>query len=258
MSEDNIFREVDEELRSERMRNLWRRFAPFVIGGAVAVVLAVAVNETWSWYANSQSSGSSEQYYAAMDLAEQGDLAGAQAQLDTLATDGTGGYPLLAEFAKAKLLAESGDSAAAVAAYDGLASTADNVRLRELALVQAGALLVDSGSLADVEARVATLSADDNPMRRVALELIGLAQYKAGDFAAAQSSFEAVLNDPLAQSGVRNRMSYYIGQLTAEGVVTPEATADVTGTPAADPTAEAETPAADASVDGDEAAPAAQ
>ncbi|UXN73227.1 hypothetical protein N8D56_20075 [Devosia sp. A8/3-2] len=38
MSQDNIFREVDEELRSDRMRAFWRRFAPYVIGAAIAVV----------------------------------------------------------------------------------------------------------------------------------------------------------------------------------------------------------------------------
>lgn len=59
MSNENIFREIDEELRSDRMRNLWRRFAPFVIGGAIAIVALVAVNEGWSWYTKSQSAQAS-------------------------------------------------------------------------------------------------------------------------------------------------------------------------------------------------------
>ena len=36
MSNENIIREIDEELRSDRMRNLWRNFGPYVIGAAVA------------------------------------------------------------------------------------------------------------------------------------------------------------------------------------------------------------------------------
>jgi len=248
MAEDNIFREVDEELRSDRMRALWRRIAPFVIGAAIAIVAVVAVNEGWSWYSNSQSAQSSEELYAALDSANKDDLAAAQAELDTLAANGTGGYPVLAEFAKASLLAKSGDKAGAVAAYDALANAQSNVRLRELALLQAGSLLVDTGTLADVEARVGTIATDDNPMRRVARELIGLAQFKAGDAAAAKTSFEAVLNDPLAQQGIRNRVAYYIAQMTSAGLVTEDATSD----------AEVAADAIDAIVDGDEAAPAAQ
>lgn len=220
MSEENIFREVDEELRSERMRALWRRIAPFVIGAAIAIVALVAVNEGWRWYTNSHAARSSEELYAALDVGD--DLAAAQARLDQLAADGSGGYPVLAEFRKASVLADAGDAAGAVAAYDALANSQSNVRLRELALLQAGKILVDTGSLADVEARIGTIASDDNPMRRVARELIGLAQYKAGDFAAAQASFDAVLNDPLVQGSMRNRMAYYLAQLLSEGAISAE------------------------------------
>ncbi|CAN7215644.1 tetratricopeptide repeat protein [Devosia sp. LjRoot3] len=246
MAEDNIFREVDEELRSDRMRALWRRIAPFVIGAAVAIVAVVAVNEGWSWYTSSQSARSSEELYAALASADKDDLAAAQAELDALAANGSGGYPVLAEFAKASLLAKSGDTAGAVAAYDALANAQSNVRLRELALLQAATLLVDTGTLADVEARVATIATDDNPMRRVARELIGLAQFKAGDATAAKATFEAVLNDPLAQEGIRNRVAYYIAQMTSAGLIAEETTSD----------AEVAADAIETIVDGDEAAPA--
>lgn len=258
MSNENIFKEIDEELRSDRMRALWRRFAPFVIGGAIAIVALVAVNEGWSWYTNSQSAAASEQLYTALDAAEAGDLDAAKAELDTIAANGSGGYPVLAEFRKAALLAEQGDAAGAVAAYDALANSQSNQRLRELALLLAANILVDSGTVADVEARVATLATDDAQMRRVAREQLGLAQYKAGDFAAAQASFEAVINDPLAQSAIRNRMAYYLAQMLSQGVTVAEepaeaaaeaidsivqddaaaSTAEPTAEPAAEPAAE--------------------
>lgn len=221
MSQDNIFREVDEELRSDRMRSLWRRFGPFVIGAAVAIVVLVAVNEGWSWYTSRQSSDSSAQLYAALDTAAAGDLATAQQQLDALEANGSGGYPVLAEFRRAALLAQSGDSAAAVAAYDALANDQSNPRLRALALVLAANILVDTGTVADVETRVSSIAAEGDPMRNAARELIGLSQYKAGDSAAAQASFEAVLNDPLVATQTRNRVSYYLAQMVSQGAITP-------------------------------------
>mgnify|MGYP001162082592 CR=1 FL=1 len=226
MSNENIFREIDEELRSDRMRNLWRRFAPFVIGGAIAIVALVAVNEGWSWYTKSQSAQASQQLYAALDTAEKGDLAAAQAQLDEIANNGSGGYPALAQFRKAALLAESGDAAGAVAAYDALASTQSEPRLRELALILAGSILVDNGTLADVQARLGTIATEDSQMRRVANELLGLAQYKAGEFAAAEKSFQAILDDPLANSATRNRVAYYMAQMLSEGSIVVETSAE--------------------------------
>jgi len=221
MSQDNIFREVDEELRGDRMRAFWRRFAPFVIGAAVLVVLAVAVNEGWSWYHSNSAASSSDELYAAFDLVDGGDLAGATAQLDKMIADGSGSYPVLAEFRKAGVLAKEGQTAEAVAAYDALANNQTDVRLRELAFVLGGTLMVDGGTLADVQSRVETIAVDGNPLRNAAREAIGLAQYKAGDLAAAQASFEAVVNDPAVQSNTRNRMGYYLAQLLSEGAPPP-------------------------------------
>ncbi|UJW85709.1 tetratricopeptide repeat protein [Devosia sp. SL43] len=281
MSQDNIFREVDEELRSDRMRALWRRFAPFVIGAAVLVVLAVAVNEGWTWYHSNNAAQSSDELYAAFDAIDGGDLASAQNQLSALEVNGSGSYPVLAQFRKAGVLAKEGKVTEAVAAYDALANSLSNIRLRELALVLGGTLMVDAGTLADVDSRVGSVAIDGNPLRNAAREALGLAQYKAGDFAAAQASFEAVLNDPLVQNSVRNRMGYYLAQLLAEGAVAPEAPAEAAATaideivggdeapaaepapatevaPATDAAPAAETPATDAPAATTETQPAAQ
>lgn len=224
MSNENIFREVDEELRSDRMRKLWRQTGPYIIGAAVGIVLLVAINEGWSWWQRSQAAASSEQLYAAFELADGGDIAAAQAALDELIASGSGNYPTLARFRQAGLLASEGQSAEAVALYDAIANAESNPRLRELALVLAAMQLVDAGSAADVETRVASIAVEDNPLRNAAREALGLAYYKAGDYAATQANFEAILNDPLVQNTQRSRVGFYLAQLLAEGAIETEAT----------------------------------
>lgn len=265
MSQDNIFREVDEELRSDRMRALWRRFAPYVIGAAIGVVLVVAINEGWTWYHANNAAQSSDELYAAFEAIDGGDLPAAQTQLDALIANGSGSYPVLAQFRKAGVLVKEGAIADAVAAYDALANSQSNARLRELALVLGGTLMVDAGTLADVESRVGSIAAEGGPLRNAAREALGLAQYKAGDFAAAQASFEAVVNDPLAQSTTRNRMGYYLAQLLSQGAIaaTPaaepaEAAASAIDEIVSDEAPAAEAPAADAPATTTEAQPVTQ
>lgn len=246
MSNDNIFREVDEELRSDRMRRFWRQFGPFVIGAAIAIVLLVAVNEGWAWWQNSRAAASSDQLYAALELADGGDVEAAQTALDELAVAGSGGYPTLARFREAGLIAANGDAEAAVAAYDALATSESNPRLRELALVMAANLLVDGGTLADVESRVAAIAVEGNPLRNAAREVFGLAQVKAGEMTGAQATFEAILNDPLTRNSQRQRAGFYLAQLLAQGDIDPEAEAAVEAEePAAQAPAENEAPAAE-------------
>lgn len=252
MSQDNIFREVDEELRRERVRKLWRRFAPYVIGAAIGVVLIVAINEGWSWYRDTNSARASDQYFSALELLEKGDVAGGQAALDAIEASGNGGYAMLARFKEAALLAKEGKADEAVAAYDALSTSESNVRLRELALVLAANILVDSGDLAAVEARVGGLAVDGNPMRNAAREAIGLTQYKAGDLQAARATFEAIAADPMVSQNIAGRVQLYLAQLTAEGVVAPEApaataapgTSDAPAVSANPPSAEPASPSA--------------
>nr|WP_314260685.1 tetratricopeptide repeat protein [uncultured Devosia sp.] len=258
MSQDNIFREVDEELRSDRMRALWRRFAPFVFGAAIAVVAVVAFNEGWTWYHSNNAASSSDELYVAFDEIDGGDLAAAQTQLDTLIANGSGSYPVLAQFRKAGVLAKEGKTAEAVAAYDALANDQSNPRLRELALVLGGTLMVDGGTLSDVDSRVGSIAAEGSPLRNAAREALGLAQYKAGDFAAAQTSFDAVVNDPMTQSNTRNRMGYYLAQLLSEGAIAeaPEVATDADAAATAiDEMVSEDAPTAEVPV---EAAPAAE
>ena len=163
MSNETIFREVDEELRGDRMRALWRRFGPYIIGAAVAVVLVVAINEGWRWWQNSNAARSSDQFYAALELAEARRHRRRRRRRSTRSiASGVGGYPLLARFRQASLLARDGKDAEAVAAYDALATAETNPRLRELALVLAANLLVDSGDVAAVQQRVGGLVAPGN------------------------------------------------------------------------------------------------
>lgn len=227
MSDDSFLREVEDELRSDKLKAFWRRFAPFIIGGAVLIVLLVAANEVWKWYRSSTAAGASDQYYAAVDMAQSGDVAGAQAAFAELESSGPGGYAILARFQEAALLAEQGETDAALAAYDALAASLDQRRLRELAYILGGYLAVDHLDVGAVEQRVGGLTGDDSAMRNSAREALGLAHYKAGNIEEARANFEAMAADPNGGQDIQLRAFIYLEQLASTGV---EVSEDLLGT----------------------------
>lgn len=231
MSNENIIREIDEELRSDRARKFWKNFGPYIIGAAVVLVLAVAVTEGWNWWQSSNSARSSDQFYSALEIADGTDAAAAQKALDDVVAANHGGYPALAKFREAALLARGGKMTEAIAAYDALSTSETNKYLRELALILSGSLLVDEGDVAKVEQRVGGMVNPTSVFRNAAREAIGLAKYKAGDLAGARQSFEDAVNDPAAGQELRARLNIFLGQLTAEGVA-PAATEAAAATPA--------------------------
>ncbi|MAN77273.1 MAG: hypothetical protein CML24_08770 [Rhizobiales bacterium] len=229
MSDDSFLREVEEELRSDKLKAFWRRFAPFIIGGAVLIVLLVAANEVWKWYRSSTAANASDQYYAAVEMAESGDIAGARTAFAELEASGPEGYAILARFQEAALLAEQGEPDAAIAAYDALAASLDQRRLRELAYVLGGYLAVDHLDVGAVEQRVGGLTGEDSAMRNSAREALGLAHYKAGNIEEARANFEAMAADPNAGQDIQLRAFIYLEQLASTGVDVSEDLLGATG-----------------------------
>ncbi|PWL19165.1 hypothetical protein DKP76_00945 [Falsochrobactrum shanghaiense] len=219
MADDSFIREVNEELRSEQMKSIWRRFGPILMGGAVALVLGTAGMVGYQHWSDSRASASGDKFLAALDLAAEGKNDEALAALDDLEKTGYGSYPVLARLRAAAVLAEKGDAAAAVAAFDKVA--ADNgvpSQLRDVARLRAAYLLVDSGSYEDVASRVETLSADGHPMRGSAREALGLAAWKAGRFDDAFKLFDQLANDNLVPANIRQRANTMLDLMRGAGV----------------------------------------
>ncbi len=204
-SNDLFVREVDDELRQDKLKSVWRRFGAILISAAVAVILAVAGWTGYVSWAEGRANASGDRFLSALDSARAGNSDEALKGLTALEADGTGAYPLLARFRAATLTAAK-DPKAAVAAFDAVATDSTVAEpLRDIAKLRAAYLLVDHGTYVEVAQRAEALSADGNPMRYSALEAMGLAAYKAGDNANAQKLFETITADTAAPDGVASR-----------------------------------------------------
>lgn len=201
----DIFHEIEEDLRRERFRRLWDRYGLYLILLCVAIVVAAGGWSGYRYFAQKQSEASGARFESANQLITEGKTADAQAALAALSKDGTTGYKVLARFRDAGLIAQQ-DPKAGVAAYDALSTDASVGGLgQDLARVRAGALLVDTAPLADVVQRLQSLADGTGALRHSARQLIALAQFKAGDLAAAGKTAQALLDDPETPPGLRNQ-----------------------------------------------------
>lgn len=239
----DIFNEIDEDLRRERFGRLWTRYGAYLIGLAVLIVLAVAGWRGYEWWKLQQDRAAGAQFEAAQKLATEGKTAEAEAAFAALEKDGTRGYRILARFRAADELAKT-DRAAAVADYDALAKDPSiNPLMQDVAQVRAALLLVDSASLADIESRMKPLTEPEGSFRNSAREIIGLAQYKAGDYKAATETFTTILSDGQTPPGLRRRADL-MRTLAAASMPLPAAAAAPAPAPSAAEPAAAVAPAA--------------
>ena len=208
-AEQALFREVDEDLRAERMRALWKRYGAYVIGAAVLVVVIVAGFQGWTAWQASVQADESRRYFQAIA----GETLDRQA-LTELAGDGRTGFAAMADLQAARDLAQSGDIDGAIAALDALSS--DGTRplpVRNVAAMLAALYALDVESPQAVRGRVSGLTQEDSPWRFMAREILALNALNVGDEAEARRLFAELGNAREAPPGVRARASELLALL---------------------------------------------
>jgi hypothetical protein len=212
----DIFREVDEEVRRERLEQLWKRYGNYIMAAALVVLACVGAWRGYIYWEERKAAEAGAAYEAASALADAGKHSEAEAAFAKLASEGTAGYRSLARFREAAQLGLS-DPKAAVAAYDALARDASlGQSMQDLAAVRAALLLVDTASYQDLRTRLEPLTAADRPFRHSARELLAFGAWRAGDSAAARQWIEAVVSDPTTPGSIRTRVDV-LSALTSDG-----------------------------------------
>jgi hypothetical protein len=213
----DIFQEVDEEVRRERLEKLWQRYGNLVIAGCILIVAAVGAWRGYEWWQDKKAAESGTAFEAAVTLAEAGKHQEAEAAFAKLAAAGSAGYRPLARLREAAELAHT-DKAAAVKAYDEIAAdkSAGQV-IDELAALRAGFLLVDTAPYAEIRTRLEPLTGADKTFRHTARELLALSAWKSGDMTAARQWTEMIITDPQTPPGTLTRAQVLSELIAASG-----------------------------------------
>jgi hypothetical protein len=185
----DVFEEVEGQLRAERYRSLGRRLLPWIIGAAVlALIISLAVYG-WGRYQQSAAEKASVQYAAGLKALERGDRATAQQRFASLSDTRAGGYRALALMQQAAIRTEENKPREAVALLDQAVDVAPTPLLADAAGLKAALLVMDYGSLQEIERRLTPLREEGRPYREVAREAWAMAQVGAGRAADARREF---------------------------------------------------------------------
>ena len=203
MTDESLFREVDEEVRQEEYKKIWDRFGNVFVGIAVASVVLVAAWKGYEYYQRTQSEAAAIIYQEAVKKAAEGKHEDA---LSALRAVRHAGYGQLARVREAAVLADKGDVEPAVAAYDAIAAdTSADPQLRDLASIRAGYLLVDTATPDQLLARLGKFDKDGEVWRHQAREIFGLAAWRIQDYAMADRYMNAIFADPETPQAMRQR-----------------------------------------------------
>jgi hypothetical protein len=203
---DPIFAEIDEEVRRERLKQLWDRYGTYAVAAAVVIVLGIGGWRGYQWWEAREAARAGAAFEAAATLSEQDKHAEAEEAFAKIAAEAPAGYSILARFREAAALAQR-DPKAAVKIYDAIAADSRaGTGLRDLANLRAGMLLADTEPYEALQARLEPLTGAGRPFRHTARELLAFAAWRSNNSDAVKQWTSLIMSDAETPVSTRTRI----------------------------------------------------
>ncbi len=201
----DIFTEVDESVRQDKIAKWWTAWRPFIYGGMALLVGSVAVNEfILRPQAERRMAARAGAFEAAVKAYEQGQYAEAEKGFAALVQNEPRLAPIAAHYLALTRYEGNGDAEGAVAALSQ-AGGYDDGPFGRLAMLKAAYFRADTQSLPELEASLGGLLTDEGPLGALARELVAAKAFEVGDVARARREYNRLAFDPAAPPGVIQR-----------------------------------------------------
>ncbi len=206
MSDLEVFREVDEDYRRDRMIAFWRRYGMAMLTGAVLVMAAASGYNYLHARSLAQDEADTAEFESLLNAITPGSEQQSIAALADYAAHAKPAEATLAMFTEAALRQRSGNIAAAAQVYhqiaDGNQASAD---LKDLAVVRLGYIAADAPTPEPLIPRLQAIADGSGPWRFSAREAIGLLTARAGQRESAAKIFSDLAQNPDAPTDLAGR-----------------------------------------------------
>lgn len=234
----DIFREVEEDVRRERLEKLWKAYGNYAIAFLVLVFLGIGGWQLWQRHDLDERQKAADSFIAAQRITNPQAAAAAFADLARTAPRG---YALVARLSQASAMLASGQRPGAIDLFKQIAKDDSGV-IGSVARLRAGWAIADSASRTELAELLKPLDQPGNPWRPNAREILAYADYRAMDTKSALTKFSELATDPASPEGLRARaqaMASFIrnggaldfGKVPADAVPLPPQTANAANAP---------------------------
>jgi hypothetical protein len=233
MPVSDIFREVEEDVRKERLEKFWRGYGDYLIALLVLLILGIGGYELWQRYEDGQRAKASQGFTAAEKLATPAQAYAAYVALSK--TSLPSGYATLTKLAEANTLPLQGKVEDAITLYTSIAQS-DSGPVGAVARIRAAWLMADDKPRADLEKFLEPINGATSAWREMAREILAYNDYRNGHLLAAEANLDALATDPDSPDALRNRVRAFSAFLHGGGAgnfgtVPPPAPAPAPGMP---------------------------
>lgn len=220
----DIFREVEEDVRRDRLEKLWKAYGTYGIAALVLLFAGIGGWQFWQRHELQERQKFADSFIAAQRVTNPQTAASTFADLARTAPKG---YGLLTRLSQANAMFVSGQRPGAIDLYKQIAKD-DSGPVGAVARLRAGWILVETAPRTEVTELLKPLDQPGNAWRSNAREILAYADYRAMDLKSAQAKYNELSLAPESTEGLRARakaMADFLknGGAKAYGTVPPDA-----------------------------------
>lgn len=202
---DSFVQEVDQQLREDRLMQAIRRYGPFLLIAFAIFIAGLLGWQLWTEQQSRQAQAHADEYVAAQELAQAGNLDAAKTEFERLTADGPAAYRAMARLEHAAILETQGDLQAALAEFDAAAEQARDPLMRETAQLRAAYIAAETQDFEALQTRLRPLTESQTRISYLARELLAIEAWEAGDLDLARDTLETLSLAFDAPESVRQR-----------------------------------------------------
>ncbi len=204
-----LFREIDEELRNDKMKAFWEKYRFLIAAVIVCAILGAVAFETFKYWREQLKERDAAAYTDALTLALEGKNDLALSELEKIAADNDTGYAQLAQLKMIPLLELEGKKDEALSMLLGISKDKNFAKpLREVAIIALAQRMLnqEKPDFEELQNMLAVLANKDSAWSPLALELSAMAYIKAGDKEKAKERLQLIVNNSEVPAAIRDRI----------------------------------------------------
>ncbi len=188
----DIFEEVDEAVRKDRVGQFWERYSVFVYAVIAIIIVGVGIRELLVWQSNQAVDTRGDEFDMAYNALNEGRYVEAIEDFEAIKAAEGPFSTLATHFLASARIAGQGDAAAASTDLQSVSDATED-SLAQFALLKSAYLDVSSLTLAELEQRLGPLRVSENDVfAPLADELLAARAFQLGDLDDARKRYDAL------------------------------------------------------------------
>ena len=202
----DILRQVDEDLRKEKIASFWNRFKIYIISITLLLIISVSVYQYLEILKYNEKVSTIESYYKASNNESIDEMLD---NLNKITTNNQFSQNLI-DLKMADIHIAKGDIERGSKKLEQIFKSKNKSILRDLALYKYLMLKIDETTLDDLNNLIENFNSKENNFNYLFSELVGIKNIIDGQYSEGKIIFESLLNDASVSNEIKIRAEKYI------------------------------------------------